>query len=586
MSPRTPLTDFPSPKATLYSAVISGNDQGLVQERLLLAAIIEEAQEAVLSTTLDGVVTTWNSAAERLFGYTAREIIGMPSRLFIPATCLFEKEMLVDRLCRGELPASFETVRRHKEGHQLHVVLTLSPVKNALGKVVGVSTIARNAAQHRPQAETLVRSEVQWKAQRIGPEHAGRQPLTDDADRKALTTDVLTRLKNHRAFQERTRQEVDRAACYGAPLSVLLLDVDRFKSYNDQFGHLSGDSVLQKLADILTATTTADMAARYEGEMFAVLLTETDAEGARAVAEQFRTAIEAAPWPQQPVTASFGIATLALSPCSPGALIAQAEEALSRSKKRGRNCVTHAEDRPEPALMAEPSAIVLQHLEDLQAASFNVPSETLKQSLRASYDSTVESWSRLLDIRDKETEGHNKRVTSLMVRLARHVGMREEEVLFVKWGAQLHDIGKMAVPDQILHKRGPLSVEEWVEIRRHPVIAYEMLAPIEFLGPAIDIAYCHHEKWDGTGYPRSLKGTAIPRAARLFAVIDVYDALCSDRCYREGWPEHKVREYLRDQAGTHFEPQAVEAFLEMIDTDSVPGPRAESNIVMFLSGGL
>ena len=191
--------------------------------------------------------------------------------------------------------------------------------------------------------------------------------------------------------------------------------------------------------------------------------------------------------------------------------------------------------------------------------------QALQGRLQGSHDAVVESWVRILAIRDKESERHNQRVTSLMVRLARHVGMNEEETLYAKWGAQLHDIGKIAVPDEILHKCGPLNVEEWVEIRRHPAIAYEMLAPIKFLGPAIDIAYCHHEKWDGTGYPRGLRGSFIPYAARLFAVIDVYDALCSDRSYREGWPEHLVRDYLGQQAGTHFEPRAVEAFLEMLE---------------------
>ena len=568
MSPRTPQADFPFTKPTLHSAVTAGSDQGLVQERLLLAAIIEESQEAVLSTTLDGIVTTWNPAAQRLFGYTAREIIGMPNRLFVPTQHLVEEEILLDHVCQGNLPASFETVRRHKDGHTLTVTLTLSPVKNAVGEVVGVSTIVRNATKLRPPTETLRQSEVRWSARRTDPEPIVRRLSGKNTNLENLTTDFLTGLKNHRAFQERVRRELDEAERFGAPLSVLLLDVDRFKSYNDKFGHLAGDSVLHKIAGILTATTRpSDLAARYAGEMFAVLLTETDADGAKAVAEQFRVAIEAVPWSQRPITASFGIATLTLTTAGPTALIAQAEEAVFRSKRRGRNCVTHAADRREPELPPLPAAVIMQHL---QVESFTLPSETLQQSLHASYDATVESWSHLLDIRDKETEGHNKRVTSLMVRLARHVGMTEEEERFAKWGAQLHDIGKMAVPDHILHKRGPLSVEEWVEIRRHPAIAYEMLAPIEFLGSAIDVAYCHHEKWDGTGYPRALQGVAIPAAARLFAVIDVYDALCSDRCYRDGWPEHRVREYLREQAGTHFEPRAVEAFLEMIEADKAP----------------
>jgi len=161
------------------------------------------------------------------------------------------------------------------------------------------------------------------------------------------------------------------------------------------------------------------------------------------------------------------------------------------------------------------------------------------------------------------TERHSVRVTDLMVRLTRHLGMSKDEIAFARCGAWLHDIGKLAVPPEILYKPGPLTEEEWQVMRQHPAIAYEMLAPIPFLGPALDIPYCHHERWDGSGYPRRLKGEEIPLTARLFAVVDVYDALCSARPYRAGWPEHEVRDYLRANAGIQFDPQAVQAFLKM-----------------------
>jgi HD-GYP domain-containing protein (c-di-GMP phosphodiesterase class II) len=145
------------------------------------------------------------------------------------------------------------------------------------------------------------------------------------------------------------------------------------------------------------------------------------------------------------------------------------------------------------------------------------------------------------------------------------MGLGEEELVHVRRGALLHDIGKMGVPDGILLKPGPLTDGEWVMMRKHPVYAYEMLAPIVYLRPALDIPYCHHEKWDGTGYPRGLRGEAIPLAARIFAVVDVWDALRSDRPYRPGWPEEKVREHIRSLAGTHFDQAAVEVFLRLVD---------------------
>jgi len=180
------------------------------------------------------------------------------------------------------------------------------------------------------------------------------------------------------------------------------------------------------------------------------------------------------------------------------------------------------------------------------------------------YDSTIEGWSHALDLRDKETEGHTQRVTEMTLKLARAAGISEKELVHVRRGALLHDIGKMGVPDQILLKPGKLTDEEWVIMRKHPTFAFELLSPIEYLRPAMDIPFCHHEKWDGSGYPRGLKGEQTPLSARIFAIIDVWDALLTDRPYRQGWPKEKVIEHIRSLSGTHFDPKAVELFLKMV----------------------
>ena len=179
------------------------------------------------------------------------------------------------------------------------------------------------------------------------------------------------------------------------------------------------------------------------------------------------------------------------------------------------------------------------------------------------YDATLEGWSRALDLRDHDTEGHTQRVARMTVELARKMGIPEDEIAHIRRGAILHDIGKMGIPDAILHKPGALDDEEWEIMRQHPVYAYEMLSPIPYLRRSLDIPYCHHEKWDGTGYPRGLKGEEIPLAARIFAVVDVWDALRSDRPYRPAWDPQKARAYIQEQAGRHFDPAVVEAFLEM-----------------------
>jgi PAS domain S-box-containing protein len=207
--------------------------------------------------------------------------------------------------------------------------------------------------------------------------------------------------------------------------------------------------------------------------------------------------------------------------------------------------------------LAGQAAIAIENatlFENLQRSNFE---------LSMAYDATIEGWSRALDLRDKETEGHTRRVTEITVRLAQTFGLGEAELSQVRWGALLHDIGKMGIPDGILLKQGPLTDEEWVIMKQHPDFAYQMLLPIQYLRSALDIPYHHHEKWDGTGYPLGLKGEQIPLTARLFAVVDVWDALRSDRPYRPAWPEKKALDHIRALSGTHFDPQVVNVFLEL-----------------------
>lgn len=204
--------------------------------------------------------------------------------------------------------------------------------------------------------------------------------------------------------------------------------------------------------------------------------------------------------------------------------------------------------------------------------------------LRLAYDATIEGWSHALDLRDKETEGHTLRVTEMSVRLAKRMGLSEQEQVHVRRGALLHDIGKMGIPDEILHKAGKLTQEEWRVMRKHPQFAYDMLFPSPYLQGSLDIPYCHHEKWDGTGYPRGLKGEEIPLIARIFALVDVWDAVTSDRPYRSAWSQEQALHHIYSPSSSHFDPHIVEVFLGMMEEENPPQSKGNAFNYVVLQG--
>jgi len=204
----------------------------------------------------------------------------------------------------------------------------------------------------------------------------------------------------------------------------------------------------------------------------------------------------------------------------------------------------------------------------LAVASYLISSilnKAIRDAVRA-YDETIQGWAKALEMRDSETMGHSQRIVELTLTLAKKLGVGGIDLFHMRRGALLHDIGKMGIPDAILHKPGTLSDEEWVIMRKHPVYARDYLSKVSHLASALDIPYSHHEKWDGTGYPQGLKEEAIPVAARIFAVVDVWDALTSKRPYLETWSKEQALVYIQEQAGKHFDPRVVAAFTELIES--------------------
>ena len=211
----------------------------------------------------------------------------------------------------------------------------------------------------------------------------------------------------------------------------------------------------------------------------------------------------------------------------------------------------------------------ITYADQIMVGSFSRDITELKQvaeKLRGAYSATIEGWGKTLELRDRETEGHSLRVTDLTVELAKAYGIAEDKMDYIRWGAILHDIGKMGIPDSILQKADNLNDTEWKVMKNHPQLAYDFLKEIDFLKPALDIPTNHHEKWNGTGYPQGLKGEEIPIAARLFAIVDVWDALRSDRPYRKAWSAQKAIDYIQDQSGTHFDPDIVDVFIKLLGT--------------------
>lgn len=366
--------------------------------------------------------------------------------------------------------------------------------------------------------------------------------------------DSLTGLHNRRYLIEFLGRELAQCRRYRTPLSLILLNIDHFGAYNENYGQAAGDIALQKIVSVLLGhTRTNDVATRYSAEVFAIALPCTDAPGAHHLAERLRVATGQQTIEGHYFTISGGVSTLPDYGGTVASLTHEAETALHHAKRQGKNRALHYLDVMEPPRHA------LKKNAKTESLLLPITSDLMKD-LTPIYEATIHGWLRVLEMKDSETEGHSERVTSMTLRLARHLGMGEEELVAVRWGALLHDIGKIGVPDSILQKPGSLTPEEWDIMRLHPVYAYEMLLPIPFLQPTLSIPYCHHEKWDGSGYPRGLRGEEIPFMARLFSVIDVWDALCSDRPYRKAWEQERALEHIRANSGTQFDSAVVEAF--------------------------
>ena len=358
-------------------------------------------------------------------------------------------------------------------------------------------------------------------------------------------TDGLTGLYNHRHFHERLEQEVARGSRFGTVFSVIMLDLDLFKTYNDVYGHLAGDKALRTIGEhIKSSIRSLDMAFRYGGEEFAVILPEARLDDAYKVAERIRETIASKASPKAiPLTVSLGVASWPVDGVTREEIIGCADTVLYQAKKIGRNRTCLSSDIAKPG-----TPLVGEELE-AQRGALNI----------------IYALAATVDAKDHYTYGHSKKVSEYAVAVSEALGLQDHRITTIRAAALLHDIGKIGTPDSILNKEGTLTKEEWEEIKTHPQAGVEILRHVIDLVNCLPAILHHHEHYDGSGYPSGLKSGDIPLEARILAIADAYDAITSLRSYREQLSSQKALNELKRCAGTQFDPELVDTFCKIME---------------------
>ena len=361
--------------------------------------------------------------------------------------------------------------------------------------------------------------------------------------REKADTDELTGLCNHRYFQESLNLAIEDNAVSGEDFAIMLIDLDHFKKYNDIYGHVLGDQVLRELGRFIKSTIRdTDIGARYGGDEFACILKKTDSQGAQRVAERIRRRMET-DMEQKGiiVTCSIGISSWRIDGVMREEIVEAASRALSRAKHSGGNRVCLAGK--------------LDEVKEIK------PEKSRKTVRSKAFESVVYALAATVDTRDHYTYGHSKAVSRYAAELTRAAGYSKEDIQRIRSAGLLHDIGKLALPDSILTKRDPLTEEEWDIIKHHPEVGARILKHVVGLRGCLDAVLYHHERYDGRGYPRGLKGEDIPRDARIMAIADSYDAMISERGYKERKSAEEAIEELEACSGKQFDPELVRMFI-------------------------
>ena len=478
-------------------------EQALMEGEARLRAIVQTANDAVVTMNKDQIIVDWNMAAETIFGYSSVEALGMVISQIVPKQLRNKQATGIARALAGEQQVfgkMIEVMGLSKDGREFPIEMTLAEWKTQAG--VFFTGIIRDVSERK-------RREIEMQA--ISTLSAAMRSVPNRAE-------------------------------------ILLVIVEQLSSL------LQCEAISAEIIDPVTGDAVVE-AAYGIWEPF-VNLRQAAGTGLNKIIQETRQ-----PYHKNHLRQDANL-------FAPGYICGQIRAVA------GVPLYTH--DRLIGFLwmgrkkeIAEPEVRLLTAVADIAANAIHratLHEQTQKDAtdLALAYDTTLEGWAQALEMRDQETEGHARRVVKMTIDLASAMGVTGVDLVHVRRGALLHDVGKMGIPDTILLKPGTLNDREWEIMRRHPEYAFQFMRQIDYLNQAIDIPYCHHEKWDGTGYPRGLQGEGIPLLARIFSVIDVWDALTSDRTYRKAWSSEQAKRYIAEQAGKHFDPRVVAVFLENI----------------------
>jgi PAS domain S-box-containing protein len=484
-------------------------------------AIITTAADGILTFDGQGVVDAFNPAAERIFGFPESEIVGRNlASLFAPSAVELAQNLILacgsegrsDTPISAAGPQFHEIMGQRKDGRSVSLEMAVSTLR--IGDRGLYTAIVHDLTQ-RKENERLIRQQLE----RISALRAIDVAITGSFDIRVTLSIVLDQVVNLLAVDAAAVLLYDEASCE--------FTCSASRGFRTQVVRRSrvrlGEGLAGKAAAMRRIIESANLAADRSFTRRELVQTEEV------------------------------VAYCALPLIAKGNVLGILEVYNRTPMEFDADLVSYFEVLGGQAAIAMDSALMFESLQRKNA------------ELTVAYDVTIEGWAGALDLRDKETQGHSRRVSDMTVRLARMFGVPEAEIVHMRRGALLHDIGKLGVPDGILLKQGPLTDEEWTVMRKHPQLAYDWLSPVEFLKSALDIPYCHHEKWDGSGYPRGLAGDVIPLAARLFAIVDVWDGLTSDRPYREAWSHDRTLDFIRGQSGIHFDPRVAEVFVRLVE---------------------